>query len=857
MPRLTHAIISLCLCVVPFVATGADQIDFVRDIRPILSDACYHCHGPDEETREADLRLDTEEGLFQTDGDVVIVSPNRPEASELIRRIVTTGVDERMPPPDSQRSLTAEQINLLRSWVESGAPWEGHWSFQPIVRPPVPAVDDPKTSVYQPRNEIDHFIIERSSREHFIPAPRATKERLIRRVTLDLTGLPPTLDEIDAFLNDDADGAYEKVVDRLLASRHYGERVAWDWLDAARYADTNGYQGDRERTMWPWRDWVVRAFNDNLPFDDFTVWQIAGDLLPEATFEQKLATGFCRNHMINGEGGRIAEENRIEYIFDQMETVGTVWMGLTLQCSRCHDHKFDPFTRREYYQFFAFFNQTPVNGGGGDPQTAPVIEAPTDEQSSQLEQLAAAIDTAAAAVEASENGLFPRSDGEPAAASEQASPLPDNVKQALKQAAASRNAAQLAEIEKHFDMTSPDYAAQLKQLRESIEQRDHVKNSIARVMIMQDMEKPRQTLMLEKGLYNQTGEEVSANVPAIFPPLPAEAPKNRLALARWLVDPSHPLAARVTVNRVWQMFFGTGFVKTAEDFGAQGERPTHPELLDWLAADFVEGGWGVKRLTKLIVMSATYQQSSKVSPKLLEADPENRFLARGPRFRMPAWMIRDHSLAVSGLLVDKSGGPSVNPYQPSGVWAEATFGNKKYEQGHGDDLYRRSLYTYWRRIVGPTMFFDSAKRQTCSVKGSMTNTPLHALTTLNDITYVEAARTMAQRVLQDDGVGSLFRPNDSPMEIPDAEKDSRPLTARRIETAFRLATSRTPSLAESDLLANRLKTLEQHYRQTPEDAAKLLAIGESPRDEGLDAIEHAAYTGLCSLILNLDEALTK
>lgn len=831
MPRSAIAILFI-VCVSPFIAVDGDEIDFARDIWPILSDTCYHCHGPDEQTREADLRLDTKEGLFQSQGDTAIVSPNHPEASELIRRIVTDDPDERMPPPDSQRSLTVEQIHLLRSWVESGAPWESHWSFQPIVRPLVPDIDEQVTPEGVSRNEIDHFIVDRLSRERLTPAPRATKERLIRRVTLDLTGLPPTLDEIDAFLVDDANDAYEKVVDRLLASRHYGERMAWDWLDAARYADTNGYQGDRERTMWPWRDWVVRAFNNNMPFDEFTVWQIAGDLLPEATFEQKLATGFCRNHMINGEGGRIAEENRIEYIFDQMETVGTVWMGLTLQCSRCHDHKFDPLTRREYYEFFAFFDQTPVNGGGGDPQTAPVIEVPSDEQRSELEQLAMTITTAAAVVEASENvdrSLRERN----VSASALDATLPDNLKQALQQPAASRSAAQLVELEKHFEKTSPDYSAQLKQLRESIEQRDRVKNSIARVMIMQDMEKPRKTFMLDKGLYNQPGDEVSANIQAVFPSLPADAPKNRLALARWLVDPTHPLAARVTVNRAWQMFFGTGFVKTAEDFGAQGERPTHPELLDWLAADFIESGWDVKRLNKLIVMSATYQQSSKVSAESLEADPENRLLARGPRSRMPAWMIRDHSLAASGLLVDRLGGPSVKPYQPSGVWAEATFGKANYDQGHGDDLYRRSLYTFWRRIVGPTMFFDSAKRQTCSVKGSQTNTPLHALTTLNDVTYVEAARAMAERVQRSDGV------------------------AQRIDTAFRLATSRTPTPAETELLSARLEALTQHYRQHPEDATKLLSVGESTREENLDAVEHAAYTALCSLIMNLDEALTK
>ncbi len=515
MSRLASPL-SLLFVMVPLFANGGDEVDFARDIRPILSDNCYHCHGPDEETREADLRLDTKEGLFRNDGNLAVVTPNQPQASELIRRIVSVDADEKMPPPDSQRSLTPQQIELLRDWVESGAAWEGHWSFQPIVLPRVPSLDQEESAVARSHNEIDRFVRERLVREGLTPAPIAAKERLIRRVTLDLTGLPPTLNEIDAFLADDSEEAYERVVDRLLASRHYGERMAWDWLDAARYADTNGYQGDRERTMWPWRDWVVRAFNDNLPFNEFTVSQIAGDLLPDATFEQKLATGFSRNHMINGEGGRIADENRIEYIFDQMETVGTVWMGLTLQCSRCHDHKFDPLTRREYYQFFAFFDQTPVNGGGGDPQTAPVIEAPTAEQNSQLDQLAATIATGTTALEATETSLFPRPSGEPATASEAASSLPDNVKQALKPAAASRNTAQLGEIEKHFEKTSPEYSAQLKQLRELIEQRDRVKNSIARVMVMQDMEKPRQTFMLDKGLYNQPGEEVSANVQAVF-----------------------------------------------------------------------------------------------------------------------------------------------------------------------------------------------------------------------------------------------------------------------------------------------------------------------------------------------------
>ncbi|MCA9118761.1 MAG: PSD1 domain-containing protein [Planctomycetaceae bacterium] len=833
MPRLSMFFF-MSLVLLSHLASAAEEIDFARDIRPLLSDNCYHCHGPDEKTREADLRLDTKEGLFQNTGELAIVLPHEPQASELIRRIVTNDPDERMPPPDSQRTLTSQQIELLRRWVESGASWEGHWSFQPLLRPSVPTMKVVEAGTKDQGHEIDRFIRAKLLREGLEPSPRATKERLLRRVTLDLTGLPPTLVEIDSFLADDSEEAFEKVVDRLLASRHYGERMAWDWLDAARYADTNGYQGDRERTMWPWRDWVVKAFNENLPFDEFTVWQIAGDLLPDATFEQQLATGFCRNHMINGEGGRIAEENRIEYIFDQMETVGTVWMGLTLQCSRCHDHKFDPLTRREYYQFFAFFNRTPVTGGGGDPQTAPVIEAPTDEQRTQLAEASGEINTLGMEIDVEESSLFTRSTGDSDTASQQVEKLPEEVSKALKVQSASRNDSQLAAIAKHFEEQTPEYASRLTKLREVIGRRNRIQGSVARVMIMQDMEEPRKTFMLDKGLYNQPGEEVSANVQAIFPALPPDTPKNRLALARWLVNRSHPLTARVTVNRFWQMFFGTGLVKTTEDFGEQGERPTHPELLDWLATDFVDSGWDVKRLCKTIVTSETYQQTAHVAPQLLEADPDNRFLARGTRLRMPAWMIRDHALATSGLLVDKLGGPAVNPYQPPGVWAEATFGKKTYQQGHGEDLYRRSLYTFWRRIVGPTMFFDSAKRQTCSVKDSRTNTPLHALTTLNDVMYVEAARLLAQRAMTSSDQDVIC-----------------------IETAFRLATSRKPTAVESTVLLARLTDLKARYAAAPNQAQQLLAVGESPRDEQHDVIEHAAYTALCSLLLNLDEALTK
>ena len=818
MPRLFPSVVATLM----FATAGvmvADEIDFERDIRPIFSDNCYHCHGPDQGARQADLRLDTREGLFQTSGAVPIVQPGRPGQSELIRRIVIRDVDQRMPPPDSNRSLTAEQIELLTAWVESGAKWKGHWSFQPLIQPR-PVADG---------SAIDHFVGTGLARRGLRASPPATKSRLLRRLTFDLTGLPPTVAELGAFLADDRSDAYERVVDRLLESPHYGERMAWDWLDAARYADSNGFQGDRERTMWPWRDWVVRAFNDNMPYDQFTIWQLAGDLLPQASLEQKLATGFCRNHMINGEGGRIPEENRVEYLFDQMETVGTVWMGLTLQCCRCHDHKFDPLTRREYYELMAFFNQTPIDGSGGDPQMAPNIPVVTPEKQAELDRNQQLLEAGRESVEVTERTLEQRISAISTAAKDLGT-----VREILIMPIQDRSKEQLSRLAEQLEKHVPDYAKLLRGLQQGRQQREDLQRSIPRVMVMEDRTEPRQTFMLTKGLYNQPGEEVTADTPAILPPLEPDTTRNRLALAKWLVSPAHPLAARVTVNRYWQLFFGTGLVKTTEDFGSQGERPIHPELLDWLAGEFVRSGWDTKQLHKTIVMSATYRQSAKASPASMAQDPENRFLARGPRYRLPSWMMRDQALAISGLLVERIGGPPVQPYQPAGVWSEATFGRKKYQQGSGDDLYRRSLYTYWRRIVGPTMLFDQSKRQTCSVRLGRTNTPLHALTTMNDVTYVEAARVLAERVLR---------------------SDSRDTS--RIELAFRLATSRRPDAAETDILLARLQQLKTQYADDPKQANQLLAVGDAKPDDALDAIEHAAYTGLCSLILNLDEALTK
>ncbi len=809
----------------------AQEIDFNRQVRPLLSDNCFKCHGPDEDKRKADLRLDTEEGLRAELDDHKLITPGKPGESELYLRLVHEDEDEIMPPQKTRLKLSAAEIELVKKWITQGARWQEHWSLRPLERstPPEAGGSD------WPLNPIDRFVLRGLRKEGLSPSAEEEKPRLFRRLALDLTGLPPGLEELDSYLASGAPDAYAKAVDRLLESPSYGERMAWDWLDLARYADTNGFQGDSTRSMWPWRDWVVRSLNANMPYDRFTVEQIAGDMLPDATLEQKLATGFCRNHMINGEGGRIAEENRVEYIFDQIETLGTVWMGLTVQCARCHDHKFDPLRQKDYYQLFAIFNQTPVNGGGRDPATPPVIRAPDSLQYLKLEEMNRDIAAAVAEVEKQEESLFSREKGKSAAQSDAAKGLPKNTRTALSRSPGKRSAAYLAEIEKNFVKTNAGYAGLLKKLREKVSARQALEKSFVRVMVMQDKGKSRKTHILYKGLYNQKRDEVSAEVPRSLPALPEKAPRNRLSLARWLVDPAHPLTARVTVNREWQKFFGTGLVKTVEDFGAQGEKPSHPQLLDWLANEFIRSGWDLKVLHRLIVTSATYRQSARWTPALAQKDPANRLLGRGPRRRMPSWMIRDHALAVSGLLVSRVGGPSVKPYQPIGVWAEATFGKMRYQQDKGENLYRRSLYTFWRRIIGPTIFFDAAKRQTCEVRKSLTNTPLHALATLNDTTYVEAARALAQRVIEKGGAKA----------------------GERLRMAFRLATSRLPTAGELQILEGRLAILKKQYSQKPAEARKLLDVGDSAPNAKLDAIEHASYTGICSLVLNLDETLTK
>jgi hypothetical protein len=591
--------------------------------------------------------------------------------------------------------------------------------------------------------------------------------------------------------------------------------------------------------MWPWRDWVVKAINENMRYDQFTIWQLAGDLLPNATKEQKLATGFNRNHMINGEGGRIAEETRVENVMDRVETTSTVWLGLTMGCSKCHDHKFDPLTMRDYYALYDVFNQTSEDGKGRSGQAAPAMDISTPAELERVRKATAKVNAIAQEVEAFEWTKFPRAAGKPLTESD-AIKLPGNLPSYIaKTEPKNRGVDPLLEAVSYFKEKDAVYAKLLQKLLVAVREKVSAANSVTKVMVMDTLPQPRETFALEKGAYDKpTTTKVSFAVPASLPAMAKDAPKNRLGLAQWIVSRDNPLTARVTVNRFWQAFFGVGLVKTAEDFGVQGEVPPHRELLDWLAAEFIESGWDVKALMRLIVTSETYQQSSKFevqSSKLAEVDPENRYLARGPRFRMPSWMIRDQALFVSGLMREQLGGPSVKPYQPEGIWEEATFGKKSYVQDHGDALYRRTLYTFWRRIVGPTMLFDNAARQVCAVKTTRTNTPLQALVTLNDITYVEAARALAQRVLL------ANRGNED----------------AALEQAFRLVTCRLPSADEKALLKQQLGQLRAQQGADRAAALKLLAVGESKRDELLDPLQHAAWTSLCLMLLNLDEAVTK
>jgi len=740
-----------------------ETVDFNLHIKPILSDRCFKCHGPDPKTREGDLGLHTEEAAFAAlgkDDPHYAIVPGDPKSSTLIHRIHSEDPQEMMPPPESNLTLSDYEKKLLTTWVEQGAEWKKHWAFLPPEKPEVPNPDNQEGVI----NEIDLFVRATLEQKGLTPNPMASREALIRRLSFDLRGIPPSVEEIDAFLADESPDAYERLVDDFLDSDHYAERMAIDWMDLARYADTHGYQDDFERTMWPWRDWVIHAFRQNMPYDQFVTWQLAGDLLPDPTLEQIIATGFNRNHKITAEGGVIDEEYRVEYVADRVVTLGIGLLGLTMECARCHDHKYDPISQKDFFSTFAFFNSVPERGFvaelNGNPSYAPRPHVTLTEQ--EMEDVVHFI----------------------------------------------KNRDSLPEIE---------------------------------LMVMREMEEPRPSFILNRGQYDQPTDEVYPAPPEAIMPMEDNQNNDRLDLAEWLFAEEHPLTARVAVNRLWQQVFGQGIVATPFDFGNQGALPTHPELLDHLAITYREEGWDIQAMLKYMVMSATYRQSVMASDHELEFDPENRWLARASRVRLKGEMIRDQALTASGLLTQKVGGPSVKPYQPEGLWEETTGGGggstARYVMSDGEDLYRKSLYTFWKRTVPPPgmLILDAPTRDLCTVERQKTNTPLQALLLLNDPQVLEASKSLAYR----------------------AWSDIEGTPAERITYMFRLVTSFQPSEEELSVLTDYFGTELAAFEEDSERAEDYLSSGMYTFPEEVPAETMAAYALVANTIFNLDKALTR
>jgi len=1043
--------IAVILCCAASAPAADRPIDFNRDIQPILADRCWSCHGRDKPMAGVKLS-DHASATVARDGAIPAIVPGMPADSALMQRILSADPDVVMPPPEIQKPLSDAQKELLRRWIEQGAEYAPHWSLLPPRRPELPEVSHPQWC----RQPIDRFVLQQLDAAQLAPAAEAPPETWLRRVTLDLTGLPPTPQELDAFLADKSPQAHDAVVDRLLKSPRYAERMAMHWLDAARYADTNGYNNDETRTMWPWRDWVIDAFARNLPYDQFLTEQLAGDLIPNATIAQKVATGFNRNHVLTTEGGIIEEEYHVEYVADRVHTTSTVFLGLSLQCARCHDHKYDPISQREYYEFAAFFNniQDKVVGYNKGRMAEPLLKVPSPEQQAALDHLTArqtelerllverrtVIDAEIAVWEAkltpediaqsspanlTDAFSFEEAEGTQIANSAQTahagqligksaramgkfgqalefdgqtqvdvgqigafdsdqkfalaawiyptSPAPTTILSKIDEANAFRGYDVILEggkVASHFVHHWPDLAfkvitkeavtlnnwhhvavsydgsrqasglriyvdgklqpveittnnmltgtlqteqpfrigyrtssagfqgridevqifaaelsaeqaaalaagetlAGLKDLlatptdqRTEI-QRDRLRQyyldqvdpparqmkqelatipaEIAKIdqeipitMVMAEQEPKRQLFVLNRGQYDQRLDEVSENVPAVLLAYPDAAPRNRLGLAQWLTQPSHPLTARVAVNRWWEMLFGLGLVETSEDFGIQGALPSHPELLDWLATELIAHKWDQRAILKQIVLSAAYRQSSHVTPELLHHDPRNKLISRGPRYRLPAETLRDNALFVSGLLTNRIGGPSVKPYQPEGLWEDVSVERRdKYVVDSGPDAYRRSMYTFWKRTCPPPSMsaFDAPDRETCVLRRARTNTPLQALVLLNDPTYVEAARKLAERI-----------------------QSAGTIPAEKLREAFRVVLSRLPSETEVTVLTGIYQRALARFTAQPELAAKLLAIGQSPRDERYDPVTIAAWTAVMTTLLNLDEAISK
>ncbi len=1047
-----------------------EHIDYNLHVKPILSDRCYRCHGPDENARKADLRLDTEDGLFykKKDQQVRPVAPGKLKASELFSRVISKDPDYKMPPPKSKMSLNETEIAILAKWINQGAKWKPHWAFTPPKKPDLPKVQ----LVDWPENGIDYFILTKLEKKGLKPSPLAKKDILLRRVSLDLTGLPPTVAEIDSFLSDSSPHAYEKVVDRLLASVQYGENMTVDWLDLARYADTHGYQADFYRPHWPWRDWVIDAFNSNMPFDKFVTWQLAGDLFPNATRDQILATGFNRNHPQNNEGGIVEEEFRVEYVADRTQTFSTAFLGLTMQCARCHDHKYDPITQKEFYQLFAYFNNVAESGqttfyqpdlpgptllmteedvanqiayieqsigtkqkeiieyqeeklaayinqmvllpssrhqtntllahyplervqnnripnkvvGGKsgkiiDPvvsveaQDAPKsvngkvgkaliingddalsfpgvgrftrsdpfsiglwVKIPNDLEQGVIfhsnkgsalytyKGYQVSIETGRFEVKVAHNfpynsihllsrDLVPRNewlhlmltydgsskakgthlflDGKemkmlvkrdnlykdivfhPIKGSDKP-PVETHLKvgarwrgkgftnglvdeivvydrelnaievgeiagKNLISDLLKKDFSQLTEIEKsqlyqYYSINDQHLVLKLRELKTLRSRQNLLTESIFEVMVMDEMKEPRQAYILQRGAYDQPLEAVEPGTPVKLMSAQTDQPPNRMGLANWLFSPDNPLPARVTVNRFWQHYFNMGLVRTVEDFGSQGEQPSHPGLLDWLAMEFINSGWDVKKMQKTLVMSASYKQSSQADSILLTLDPDNRLLARGPSARLSAERMRDLALAASGLLIKKIGGPPVKPYQPDGLWALNAFSGQ-YEQDHGDNLYRRSLYTFWKRTNPPPSMniFDAPSRAYCVVRREQTATPLQALVLMNDPQFLEAARVLAELIIREAG-----------SSIED-----------KITFGYRSLTSRFPTMQETELLTEQYNQVRALYGKNKIKATEMVSIGEFPVDNSIKKAELAAYTEVMSTIINFDATTMK
>ena len=738
------------------------EISYNFHIKPILSDKCFACHGPDANKRKAGLRLDVEEEakaeLTESPGKFAVMA-GASDSSELINRITADDASVIMPPPESHLSLSLQEKELLKEWIEQGAPYERHWAFIPATKNSIP---DVKQSVW-PKNEIDYFILEKIEEAGQKPSESAPKEKLLRRLSLDLTGLPPTIEEINSFIIGE-DLKYEEAVDHFLDKPAYGEKMARDWMDVARYADSHGYQDDSYRTMWPWRDWVIYAFNENMPYDKFLTWQLAGDLIPEASKAQILATGFNRNHPITQEGGVIDEEYRSTYVSDRTNTLGKGILGLTLECAKCHDHKYDPLSQKDYFQLYAFFNHV-------------------NEKGIQMDAVQA------------------------------------------------KNAKYYAD--------APFISIEDQDLTGILSFVNKKDTTAINVMVMNDSTQ-RKTFVLARGNYDAPTEEIIASTPEAIMNFPEDLPRNRLGLTDWLTDPENPLTARVFVNRIWASVFGQGLVRTIEDFGAQGALPTHPELLDWLAVDFMDHGWDIKYLLRKIVTSSTYMQSSKITPEISKWDPENIYLARGPRFRLNAEEIRDYILSTSGLLNTEIGGPSVKPYQPPGLWAETNAGNNRgilttYIEDTGDKLYRRSLYTFWKRTLPPPSMsiFDAPNRDLCEVRRQKTNTPLQALALQNDVQVLECAKALSLKVMEYD--------------LPDNTS---------VETLFKSILLRNPSGDELDLLTDYHEECHDKFEKNTSEAEKLLEIGQL-HVENEKPVETAALMMVAQVLYNLDETITK